>query len=67
MPDTRQIPVCTVCGSSDVTMDGLLSWNTTTQEWEVCGTFDNTDCNNCGGECHIEFKTVDSYMARFVD
>lgn len=56
-PDEKipQKPVCSTCGSEEVRRDAYASWNTKTQEWELITTFDNTDCEQCGGQCSLEW------------
>jgi hypothetical protein len=54
----RQQPYCTTCGGTDVRSDAYAAWNVERQEWELVTTFDNTDCETCGGECTIEWKDV---------
>lgn len=45
--------VCSECGSEDVLVDAYASWNYGKQKYELDSTYDNTFCNNCGGECSI--------------
>lgn len=41
-------PVCGVCGSDDITLDGFATWNTEKQEWVLSQTYeDNFWCNKC--------------------
>jgi hypothetical protein len=42
---------CTTCGSTDVSCDASARWCDETSQWELSGLFDNTDCDDCGGEC----------------
>lgn len=44
---------CSECGSVEVRADAYAEWNPEEQEWELITTFDNTDCEDCGGECSI--------------
>lgn len=48
-------PVCSRCGSADVRADAYASWSDEKQEWELVSTFDNSDCQDCGGECSLEW------------
>ena len=50
-----QQPYCKECGSTDVTMDAIASWDMKTQAWVLVGELDNTDCNECGGECSLKW------------
>lgn len=53
MIGTRTIFVCERCGGDNVTSDAVAAWNVDAQQWELLNTFDNTDCNDCGGEAHL--------------
>jgi hypothetical protein len=46
--------VCANCGSQDVSCDAIVTWNIETQEWEIAGLLDNSDCADCGNECDLE-------------
>lgn len=50
-------PVCEVCGSDQVKGDAHATWNTTTQEWEVCVVYDKGHVceGSCGGETRLEY------------
>lgn len=52
--------VCTSCGSDNVTCDASASWNVELQAWEICGGYDNTDCQECAGECGTEEVPADA-------
>ena len=55
MADEKKINmVCTHCGSEDVRQDADAMWNVDTQKWELAGLYDNTTCDQCGGECRIK-------------
>jgi hypothetical protein len=43
--------VCEYCLSEHVTCDACAAWNAETQAWELVSEYDNTDCQECGGEC----------------
>ena len=47
----KKIQVCTTCGSPRVTYDALVDPN---KDNEVVTIFDNSDCQNCGGECSTQ-------------
>lgn len=52
-----QIAVCAHCGSSDVKADSFSAWNVHTQSWETVDVMDKGHaCEDCGGECRIEFR-----------
>jgi hypothetical protein len=46
--------VCSRCGSRNVNRDASAAWNTSTQEWELCGLCDQGYCEDCGGEANLE-------------
>lgn len=50
--------VCRHCGSLDVTADACARWDADTQAWEMVTTYDNTDCQSCGGETRLEERPV---------
>lgn len=41
--------ICADCGSEEVRRDAWVSWNTETQEWELCSVFDESYCEDCEG------------------
>ena len=43
----QKIPVCKLCGSTDVVKDAWAYWNFDTQDWEIQYVFDDTFCNSC--------------------
>lgn len=64
------LPICTACGSAEVRSDAYAEWDAENQCWSLVTTFDNTDCENCGGECRVEWVGLDSpkaIMAREAD
>ena len=46
--------VCAHCGSTDLRRNSDLIWNIIEQKWEIMDVFDNTDCEDCGGECSVK-------------
>jgi hypothetical protein len=60
----KRLPICTECGSADVRADAYAEWDAENQCWSLVTTFDNTDCENCGGECSIEWVNLDSEKGR---
>lgn len=59
MTDKKTKPVCTKCGSDEVNVDAYARWNTDTQDYEILTTFDKGhSCEQCGGECRIEWINV---------
>jgi DNA-directed RNA polymerase subunit RPC12/RpoP len=46
--------VCTQCGSDNVLFDAWAAWNEEKQEMELVTTFDDTYCEQCGGECKVK-------------
>jgi len=60
MTDKPTMPICTACGSADVRADAYAEWDAAAQAWSLVTTFDNTDCENCGGQCGVEWVALDS-------
>ena len=55
----KKILVCTTCGSPRITFDALIDPN---KNNEVVTIFDNSDCQDCGGECSTrEVKVEDDF------
>lgn len=54
---------CSHCGSANVTTDAVTRWNDTTQVWEISCLFDNSDCDDCGGETRLEEIPLDEVTA----
>lgn len=50
-----QKPVCGECGGDDILCDAYAEWDTDAQDWSLQNTFEQTVCNDCGGECSIEW------------
>lgn len=42
--------VCPLCGSDDVTADGVTRWNVETQKWELSDVYDGGHCGGCEKE-----------------
>lgn len=54
-------PVCATCGGDDVKADAYAAWDQKAQRWEVVDTFDKgASCEDCGGECRLEWVEVSS-------
>jgi len=57
--DPTQRPVCASCGGEDVTIDATASWDTEAKEWTLLSTDEtNSWCEDCGGECSIDWIEV---------
>jgi len=41
------IPVCTTCGSTDITRDACARWDVSAQAWTMAGTYDDATCQHC--------------------
>lgn len=55
----KTVTVCTYCGSPRVTFDAMVDPN---KDNEVVSIFDNSDCQNCGGECSTqEVEVADDF------
>ncbi len=54
--DKLEYPACTKCGSPNVSADAAARWDFATQDWTVTNVFDKGhSCDDCEGECSIEF------------
>ncbi len=53
---SKEIPVCSSCGSDRVVRDAWAVWNAETQEWELQQVFDAAFCRTCEGECQIAWN-----------
>jgi len=58
MGNPKVIIVCTTCGSSAVTREGILVWNVPKQEWEIECMFMEYFCHNCQKNTGIKEKFV---------
>jgi hypothetical protein len=56
MEHQRVKKCCKYCGSENVSVDATARWDVETQRWELAGLFDNSDCDDCGGETTIVDK-----------
>jgi len=43
-------PVCSRCGSDEISCDATAAWNVETQAWELSGHFDLKICLDCSEE-----------------
>lgn len=59
MTKPKEKPVCTQCGSDDVLADAYAWWDVDKQEWALSNTFDNSYCEDCEGECSLEWVPAD--------
>lgn len=51
--------VCASCGGEDVTIDATASWDTEAKTWTLLSTDEtNSWCEDCGGECSIDWIEV---------
>lgn len=57
MTEPRTIIACARCGGFNVTCDAVARWDNVTQQWEMSSMFDNTDCDDCSGECRTVERT----------
>ena len=44
---------CDRCGGEEISCDAAARWCEESRAWEISGLFDDTDCDDCGGECGI--------------
>ena len=54
---TKQKPVCRVCGSDEITIDGPCQWDVESQQWELTGDVYHKSeyCAECDGETRAEW------------
>ncbi len=57
---TRTMPVCKQCGSAHVLFDSYAAWDENDQCYVHVSEHDHTVCENCGGECAVEWVHPDS-------
>jgi hypothetical protein len=50
--------VCSECGGENVLADAWASWNVEKQEWELYNHFDSKFCEDCDGECSVEWVEI---------
>lgn len=56
----REVPYCTECMGTEVCCDATARWDADAQDWALSGTCDDTYCDDCGGECSIAWREVQS-------
>ena len=52
-------PTCEQCGTTNINVDAFAFWNHQKQIWDLLTTLDTANCEECGGECTIEWKEGD--------
>lgn len=56
----KEKPVCSYCGSENVTCDAAARWDMDAQAWVLADTHDgNNDCGDCNGETKLVWKEVE--------
>lgn len=55
MANIREIPVCSSCGSDDILMDAYARWDSAAQDWALNSTHESAVCEDCGGECRLDW------------
>ncbi len=59
VPKAKEVPVCSHCGSENISADAAVRWSIPDQDWEVTNVFDKGhSCDDCGGECSLVFKEI---------
>jgi len=53
-----EVPTCDKCGGQDIQVDAYAAYNPITQDWEIVTTFDQSVCEDCGGECSWEMQKI---------
>lgn len=51
-------PVCNRCGSDAVLRDAYAEWDVEKQDWVLQNVFDDAFCEDCEGECKLEWKDI---------
>lgn len=41
-------PVCTICGSDEVTRDAIVRWDVEAQTWIISSLLEDLQCDHCG-------------------
>ena len=50
-PSAAIRPICSRCGSDDISSDACARWDVERQAWDLSGTQDCKTCGNCGADC----------------
>lgn len=51
--------MCSHCGGSNVFFDATAMWSIEKQDYIMTTTHDNTDCDDCGSECSVNWVPVE--------
>jgi len=62
--ENQHKPVCTECGSDDVRADAYAAWSPEKAEWYVTQELPNYICEDCEGECSIDWEEVTNERRR---
>lgn len=54
----KQHPICRHCKGENILADAYAEWDEDAGNWSLTTTFDNYICNDCGGECRVEWVDV---------
>ena len=49
---------CSHCGGTNILFDAYAAWNEDDQSYFLVSTHDNPLCEDCGGECSVEWVTI---------
>ena len=60
----KTTPVCTLCGSGRILRDAWAEWDEERQDWVLGQEFDEYFCENCDGDCSIEWCELDKESGR---
>ena len=44
---------CKYCQSENVRKDASVAWDIESQSWKIVTIYDNSDCEECGGETSL--------------
>ena len=50
-PSAAIRPICSRCGSDDISSDACARWDVGQRAWDLSGTQDSKTCGNCGADC----------------
>mgnify|MGYP006278097043 CR=1 FL=1 len=52
-------PICTECGSSNLSRDAVAAWDDNEQDWVLVTYYDkDVWCNDCGAENSMDYVIV---------
>lgn len=58
MKTTRQKPICSYCGSEDISFNANANWDSNLQEYVLNGSSSKADCEYCEKQTPVEWSEV---------